>query len=310
MSVASSSNVTSVSTRFVAVEITTRCDGEAVSIAYTKQLTGSAISFAICPATANEPPPPGATATSPGHAPKWQVASQPSPSVVLPSSQSSPRVTTSLPQRVSRQLSQPSPSTRLPSSQSSPAVTTPLPQPVGRQLWSQPSPSTRLPSSQPSPAVTTPLPQPVGRQLWSQPSPSTRLPSSHSTLPSRRPSPHTAHIGNPRHSGSSQSATPLPSSSPARKQSSNGRSPCVPEHATSAASRQPRRIVTLATPALRHSIIAMDLRCDRRAESSAPPRSASAARLVQNAPRQPLPPLAAMIGATAKRRERDLDVGA
>src|ERR1043165_7331736 len=254
MSVASSSNVTSVSTRFVAVEITTRCDGEAVSMAYTKQLTGSAISFAICPATANEPPPPGATATSPGHAPKWEVASQPSPSVVLPSSQSSPRVTTSLPQRVSRQLSQPSPSTRLPSSQSSPAVTTPLPQPVGRQLWSQPSPSTRLPSSQPSPAVTTPLPQPVGRQLWSQPSPSTRLPSSqpspavttplpqpvgrqlwsqpspstrlpssHSSLPSRRPSPHIAHIGNPRHSGSSQSATPLPSSSPPRKQSSNGR---------------------------------------------------------------------------------------
>jgi hypothetical protein len=56
-------------------------------------------------------------------------------------------------------LSQVSPLVALPSSHSSPAVTTPLPQRVTLQLLSQPSPSVVLPSSQSSNPSRTPLPQ-------------------------------------------------------------------------------------------------------------------------------------------------------
>src|ERR1043166_2540141 len=91
------------------------------------------------------------------------------------------------------------------------------------QLLSQPSPLTVFPSSQPSPWVTMPLPQPVGVQLASQPSPLTVLPSSQPSPGSSRPLPQIApQLGAAAHAGSAQSASPLPSSSPAWLQSSTG----------------------------------------------------------------------------------------
>src|SRR5689334_21949374 len=94
---------------------------------------------------------------------------------------------------------------RLPSSQTSPAVTTPLPQPVGLQLLSQPSPLVVLPSSQTSvPRIMLSpqigvhelgLPgqsQPTSTwQLPSQPSPGDVSLSSHASAPATLPSPHT-----------------------------------------------------------------------------------------------------------------------
>src|SRR5262245_4818269 len=150
---------------------------------------------------------------------------QASPSMVLPSSHSSPAVVTPFPHRVIVQLpSQPSPSRLLPSSHSSPSAASiwplphsadmhcalqpptfggsqcsrpaqiPLPHAVIVQLLSQPSPFTLLASSHCSPLVTMPLPQAVRVQLLSQPSPSVVFSSSHSSPEpgSMIPLPHVA----------------------------------------------------------------------------------------------------------------------
>jgi hypothetical protein len=75
-------------------------------------------------------------------------------------SHSSPAVTTPFPHAVGVQLlSQPSPSMVLPSSQPSPTVRMPLPHPVGVQFRSHPLPSNRSPSSHVSPGPTSPSPQ-------------------------------------------------------------------------------------------------------------------------------------------------------
>src|SRR5262249_23664464 len=66
---------------------------------------------------------------SPQRGSSWQVDEQPSPSVVLPSSHSSPTSTTLSPHDSRRQNpEQPSPPTLLPSSHCSPASMMPLPQ--------------------------------------------------------------------------------------------------------------------------------------------------------------------------------------
>src|SRR3954464_5209245 len=128
---------------------------------------------------------------------------QASPSIVLPSSQTSPTVvsTTPLPQVSSdlQSLEQPSPSTWLPSSQISPTSLsrTPLPQvSFDLQLAEQmyfPLASFLSGSSQTSPTVvsTRPLPQ-VSSDLQSaeQPSPSLVLPSSHTSPGSGWALPH------------------------------------------------------------------------------------------------------------------------
>src|SRR2546426_416398 len=103
------------------------------------------------------------------HGSSWQLAEQPSPDTVLPSSHCSPASTTPSPQRGSRWqvAEQPSPETVLPSSHCSPGSRMWLPHTSSRQLGEQPSPATVLPSSHCSPASSTPLPQsPAGaRQL-------------------------------------------------------------------------------------------------------------------------------------------------
>ena len=94
-----------------------------------------------------------------------QMALQPSPEMLSPSSQSSPTSGCWMPspQYSSVQLLQPSPAVVLPSSHSSAwlAQPTPLPQPeaVSVQLESQPSQLLKLPSSHCSGACTTPSPQ-------------------------------------------------------------------------------------------------------------------------------------------------------
>src|SRR5262245_13555528 len=94
-----------------------------------------------------------------------QLLLQPSPFVVWPSSQVSPRPLCSLPppQNSLRQTAeQLSPETLLPSSHCSVPSTRPLPHTVSeRQVLEQPSPLRVLPSSQvsPRPACTTPSPQ-------------------------------------------------------------------------------------------------------------------------------------------------------
>src|SRR5262249_31307445 len=90
-------------------------------------------------------------------------------------------------------LLQPSPSLVLPSSHTSPASRSTMPLPhfsSDRQSREQPSPPLVLPSSQISPGSRTPLPHFSIWQLGLQPSPGRMLPSSHCSPESTRPLPH------------------------------------------------------------------------------------------------------------------------
>src|SRR5262245_3946007 len=91
-----------------------------------------------------------------------------------------------------RQLaSQPSPLVVLPSSHCSFGSTEPSPQICSStHVLEQPSPLTVLPSSQASPTSTTWLPHCSNRHAGEQPSPPTVLPSSHCSIPSVVPLPH------------------------------------------------------------------------------------------------------------------------
>lgn len=99
-----------------------------------------------------------------------------------------------LPQRVNEQLeSQPSPSVKLPSSHSSPSVWTLLPHPVAVQLKSQPSPFMKLASSHCSLPLITPFPHSTSiLHRDEHPSPSFLFPSSQSSPSSVMPSPHSS----------------------------------------------------------------------------------------------------------------------
>src|SRR5690242_3336040 len=115
--------------------------------------------------------------------PDWQSASQLSPLIVLPSSQTSPRSTVPLPhvwfdvQVLLHMSGMHLPETQspfalhgvpsmhlplnvLPSSQTSPKSMMLLPHTSFVQFGEQPSPGARLPSSHCSPGSITPLPQP------------------------------------------------------------------------------------------------------------------------------------------------------
>ena len=151
----------------------------------------------------------------------WQVALQPSPAVLLPSSQVSPVSTLLLPHTAAGSDSvwqvalQPSPAALLPSSHCSapsflPSPHTAAPMVSVVQVFEQPSPSVVLPSSHCSAPSFLPLPHLAGLgPFWqtegspsqvqpgitlhalSQPSVATLLPSSHCSLPgSMVPSPH------------------------------------------------------------------------------------------------------------------------
>src|SRR5690242_1964880 len=91
----------------------------------------------------------------------WQYCVQPSPPIVLPSSQVSPDSMTPLPQTFgSHAFEQPSPSRMLPSSHCSPAWTTPSPHRATWQATVQSSSFEKLPSSHASQrGLTTPSPQ-------------------------------------------------------------------------------------------------------------------------------------------------------
>src|SRR5688572_19611523 len=116
----------------------------------------------------------------------WQLLSQPSPLMALPSSQSSPALIAKFPQfSVSQVEEQPSPLVVLPSSQASPRVESTSPSPhtsIPKQSARQPSLATRLPSSQASmlPLLSTPSPQTSSIHAAVQPSRLMVLPSSHS----------------------------------------------------------------------------------------------------------------------------------
>src|SRR5690349_5367459 len=97
-----------------------------------------------------------------------QLASQPSPEIVLSSSHCSSGSRTPSPQLTASSwqvLVQPSPDTLLSSSHSSGASTVPLPQLVrGRQLFEHASAVLVLPSSHSSPSSITPSPQRISVQ--------------------------------------------------------------------------------------------------------------------------------------------------